>query len=168
MIGLDQLRARFPRIVSALEARIAMRLVLLRKAVSFGLIGVVNTFVDLAVFMFGVKVLGLPLVPANVLSWIVAITGSYVMNSHITFAAESGRQLTWRSYATFAASGIAGVVANTATLVVIAALLEPSLPNASVLIAKLAAIGVSFVVNFSMSHFVVFRRRPESERVPIE
>jgi putative flippase GtrA len=155
-----QLRTYFPRVFAALKARITM----LRKAVSFGLIGIVNTVVDFAIFMIGIKLLGLGLVPANVMSWFVAITGSYVMNSFITFAAESGRQLTLRGYVTFATSGIVGVVANTATLVATAALLAPVLPSANVLIAKLLAIGVSFVVNFSMSHFVVFRpKRSASE-----
>jgi putative flippase GtrA len=145
----------FPRVAAAIRARI----VILRKAINFGLIGIVNTAVDFGIFMFGIKLLGLPLVPANILSWFIAISGSYAMNSIITFAVESGRKLTWRGYATFVASGIVGVVANTTTLVVAASLLEPYVPKASVLIAKLLAIGVSFVVNFSMSHFVVFRPR---------
>jgi len=161
MTVLEQLNTRFPRAVGAIRARI----VILRKAITFGLIGVLNTAVDFGVFMFGVKLLGLPLVPANVLSWLIAMSGSYVMNSFFTFAAESGRRLTWRGYATFTASGVVGVVANTATLVVAASLLESIVPSANVLIAKLLAIGVSFVVNFSMSHFVVFRpqRHPASE-----
>jgi putative flippase GtrA len=44
------------------------------------------------------------------------------------------------------------VIANTTTLV-IAAYWIP------VIAAKLLAIGASFVVNFSLSHFVVFRSR---------
>jgi putative flippase GtrA len=73
--------------------------------------------------------------------------------------------LTWRSYLTFVTSGIVGVVANTTTLVVADALLKPLLFGASLYVAKLLSIGVSFVVNFSMSHFVVFRprTRPASE-----
>ena len=86
------------------------------------------------------------------MSWIVAVTGSYIMNSSITFAAESGRKLRWRDYMTFAISGIAGLIANTATLVFAAQILL--LP---VWLAKALAILASFVVNFSMSHFVVFR-----------
>jgi putative flippase GtrA len=105
------------------------------------------------VFLTAYNVLKLPLIPANVLAWAVAVTGSYVMNSFITFAAESGRQLRWRAYGTFVASGVVGVVANTATLV-IASYWIP------VLAAKFAAIALSFVVNFSLSHFVVFRTRP--------
>jgi len=161
MMIIDQIRRYFPRLADALEARIT----LMRKAVSFGLIGVINTFVDFGVFMFGVSVLGLPLAPANLLSWLVAVTGSYILNSHITFAAESGRRLTWRSYATYAASGVAGLIANTITVVAVATLLRPVFFEASVPLAKVSAIGVSFIVNFSMSHFIVFRRRPDGERV---
>jgi putative flippase GtrA len=123
------------------------------KAASFAVVGVVNTLIDLGVFLTAYNVLKLPLIPANVLAWAVAVTGSYVMNSFITFAAESGRQLRWRAYGTFVASGVVGVVANTATLV-IASYWIP------VLAAKFAAIALSFVVNFSLSHFVVFRTRP--------
>jgi putative flippase GtrA len=151
----------FPQLALAIKARI----VLLRKAISFGLIGLINTAVDFCVFLAAFNLLGLDLIPANVLSWLVAISGSYALNSFFTFAAESGRKLTWRRYATFVASGIVGVVANTTTLVIAAAYLGPLGPRLSVLIAKLLAIGVSFVVNFSMSHFVVFkpRARPAGE-----
>jgi putative flippase GtrA len=164
MAVFHQLSSRFPRAVGAIRERI----VILRKAISFGLIGVVNTAVDFGVFMFGVNVLGLPIVPANVLSWLIAISGSYVMNSYFTFAAESGRRLTPRDYATFVASGVVGLIANTTTVVVAASLLESIIPDANVPVAKLLAIGVSFVVNFSMSHFVVFRPRRQPAGEPFE
>src|SRR5215467_5789515 len=123
------------------------------KAASFASIGVINALVDLAVFFAAYKLLGLALIPANVLAWLVAVSGSYVMNSFVTFAAESGRQLRWRAYGAFVASGIAGVITNTATLVV-ASFWIP------VPVAKVIAILASFVINFSLSHFVVFRHRP--------
>ena len=126
------------------------------KAASFAVIGVVNTLIDLGVFLAAYNVFALPLIPANVLAWLVAVSGSYVMKSHITFAAESGRQLRWRAYGAFVASGVAGVIANTMTLV-IASYWIP------VLAAKLIAIAASFVVNFSLSHFVVFRKRPNAD-----
>jgi putative flippase GtrA len=49
------------------------------------------------------------------------------------------------------------VIANTTTLVVLSYWVP-------VLAAKLAAIGVSFLVNFSLSHFVVFRPGKSSTR----
>jgi putative flippase GtrA len=122
------------------------------KAASFATVGLVNTLVDLCVFLLCYNVLHLRLIPANVLAWLIAVSGSYVMNCHITFAAESGRRLRWRDYGAFVISGIAGVIANTTTLV-IASYWIP------VMAAKLLAIAVSFAVNFCLSHFVVFRPR---------
>src|SRR5689334_610724 len=148
------LKALIERAVTAWTER-----ALILKAISFGLVGVVNTAVDFGVFWTLNQALGLlPLVPANLLSWLVAVSGSYMMNSFTTFAAESGRRLTWRGYGAFVASGIAGGLANTATLVIAASFVP-------VFFAKLLAIGVSFLVNFSLSHFVVFRpgRRPAGQ-----
>ena len=131
------------------------------KAASFAMVGVVNTFIDLGVFLAAYNLLEVPLIPANVLAWLVAVSGSYVMNSFITFAAESGRQLRWRAYGAFVGSGIAGVITNTAILVVASYWLP-------VLAAKLLAIAVSFVVNFSLSHFVVFRTRERRVEPSVE
>lgn len=122
------------------------------KAIKFAMIGVVNTGVDYGVFAFAYVYLGFHPVAANAVSWIVANTGSYVLNSFITFAAESGRVLRLRDYLSFVASGIAGFIANTLT-VVLGSYLMP------VLVAKFFAIGVSFLVNFSLTHFVVFPTR---------
>lgn len=173
---LRTFRSWFPRAVAAIE----LRLVLVRKAISFALIGVVNTLVDATVFFVGYtyvtaspEALGwmsdlatscrcvspdtLRLILINVSSWLVAVSGSYMMNSFITFAAESGRQLRWRAYAIFVASSVVGAVANTATLVLAAQLMP-------VWAAKACAILVSFLVNFSMSHFVVFRPRADAAK----
>jgi putative flippase GtrA len=128
------------------------------KAASFAMVGVVNTLIDYSVFLSAYYLIQLPLIPANVLAWLVAVSGSYVMNCFTTFAAESGRQLRWRAYGAFVASGVVGVIANTAVLVVASRWLP-------VPVAKLLAIAASFAVNFSLSHFVVFRtREPRAER----
>lgn len=126
------------------------------KAVSFALVGVLNTAIDFSIFWTAAKFLMWPLVPANVLSWLVAVSFSYTMNSFITFGPETGRVLRWRDYLTFVASGVAGMVASTATLFVLSYFVN-------LLVAKLVSIGVSFVVNFSLSHFVVFRPRPREK-----
>jgi putative flippase GtrA len=124
------------------------------KAVVYALVGVVNTAIDYGVFLAAHAVLGLPLIAANTLSWMVAVSGSYTLNSTITFAAESGRKLHWSAYFTFVASGTAGWLANTAALVVVVeVLLLPAW------LAKLLAVMASFIVNFSLSHLVVFRAR---------
>jgi putative flippase GtrA len=126
------------------------------KAISFGLVGVVNAAIDFGLFSFAYYYLGLPIIAANALAWVVAVSGSYVMNSTITFAAESGGKLGVKTYFSFVLSQVAGFLANTAT-VFLASYVMP------VLVGKLLAIGASFLVNFSLSHFVVFRRRHPGE-----
>jgi putative flippase GtrA len=176
---MAHLGKRFPRAATMIEPHLDM----LRKAVSFALIGVINVGVDTSVFFLAYWYLtshaaalrpldafaqwcacagpqAVLLVTSNLIAWAVAVTGSYVMNSFITFAAESGRKLRWLDYGTFVASGVLGVIANTAALV-IAAQVMPVLP------AKGCAILTAFAVNFSMSHFVVFRpQREKAVQVP--
>jgi putative flippase GtrA len=137
------------------------------KAVSFALVGVINASVDFGVFSFFYFYLGFPIVAANLISWLIAVTGSYVMNSMTTFAVESGGKLRLKSYATFMVAQVAGLVANTATVYLVPKVIgrmlgiDPALTSL-VLVGKLLAIGSSFLVNFSLSHFVVFRHRGES------
>jgi putative flippase GtrA len=171
MIPIDRVKASFPRAAALVEPHFDV----LRKAISFALIGVINVVVDASVFFLTYSYLRsdaaalrlldglaqscactngdtLLLVTANLIAWVVAVSGSYVMNSFITFAAESGRRLRWLDYGAFVASGVLGVIANT-TALVIAARFMPVLP------AKGCSILTAFMVNFSMSHFVVFRPR---------
>lgn len=131
------------------------------KMISFGLIGLGNTVVDFAIFTFGYQVLGLGLVPANVLAWLVAVSISYVLNTLFTFHAESGRVLRRKDYVSFVASGVLGVIATTITLVVLSNFIP-------VYAAKLASILAGFVVNFTMSHFVVFRPKATASAAPQE
>ena len=137
------------------------------KAVSFAMVGVINASVDFGVFSFFYFYLAFPIILANLISWFIAVSGSYVMNSMTTFAAESGRKLRLRSYATFLLAQVAGFVANTATVYFVPVLIGKMLGIDStsttlVLVGKLLAIGSSFLVNFSLSHFVVFRHRGQS------
>src|SRR5215813_11161962 len=138
------------RLIDGLHERARERATMF-KAVSFGLVGVVNTAVDFGVFSFGYYLLDLPIVAANMLSWAFGVTCSYLLNSTITFSIDARRELSFRTYFAFVLAQFAGFAANTAT-VVIASLFMP------VLLGKLLAIGASFLVNFSLSHFFVFRR----------
>lgn len=128
------------------------------KAVSFALIGVVNSAIDFAVFSFAYYFLALPILVSNSMAWVVAVSGSYVMNSTITFATESGRKLAFDRYIGFALSQFAGFLANTLTVWCMV-----ELAHMPAWAGKLVAIFVSFAVNFSLSHFVVFRHRGTAE-----
>jgi putative flippase GtrA len=152
------------------------------KALSFATVGVINTAVDFAVFLVLYKFVkssrafadlvasigpyvsntfaafmteNASLIVANVAAWLVAVSGSYVMNSFTTFSAETGGKLRLKHYAGFVGSGIVAVLATTTTLVIAAKFMP-------VLAAKGLSILVSFAVNFSITHFVVFR--PKAQR----
>ena len=128
------------------------------KAISFAVVGLVNTAVDATIFFLLLAYVTPSLAIANITAWFIANTGSYVMNSFTTFSAETGGRLNLRHYAGFVGSGIVAVTASTIT-VVLAAKFMP------VWAAKAVAILVSFAVNFSITHFVVFRTKSESADV---
>ena len=125
------------------------------KAMSFAMVGAVNTVVDACVFFLLLGYATNSLVIANVGAWLTAITGSFVMNSLTTFSAETGGRPRLKHLPGFVMSGLVAVTAST-TAVVIAAKFMP------VWAAKGIAILVSFAVNFTITHFVVFRTKSES------
>ena len=124
------------------------------KAMSFAMVGAINTVVDAVVFFLLLGYATNSLVIANVGAWLTAITGSFVMNSLTTFSAETGGRPRLKHFPGFMMSGIVAVTASTIT-VVLAAKFVP------VWAAKGIAILVSFAVNFSITHFVVFRTKSE-------
>jgi putative flippase GtrA len=126
------------------------RRTLLAKLFSFASIGVVNVAVDLIAFTLAFRLIGLPLILSNTLAWLTAVTGSYAMNTKITFGRETGGVYSLGQYLRFAASGILGVTVATTVLVVFS-------HYTNIPIAKLASISASFGVNFCMSHFIVFQ-----------
>lgn len=147
---------QFPAPLETLRARLAQawgRRAVSLKALSFATVGVINTAVDAAIFFFMLGFVTTSLIVANVTGWLIAVTGSYVMNSLTTFSAETGRKLRLRDYAGFVGSGLVAVIATTTTIVLAANVMP-------VWAAKALAILVSFAVNFSLTHFVVFRAKP--------
>ena len=127
---------------------------ILVKAVSFATIGLVNTGIDFGVFTFTHYYLGWHILVANPIAWLMAVSNSYVLNSMITFAAETGRRLSVKAYITFILSQVGGLIANTTTVFILSYFVPAWM-------AKFPAIGASFIVDFTLSHLVVFRRREE-------
>ena len=120
--------------------------------VRFGLVGFVNAGVDVTIFFLTLATVTNSLVVANTCAWIVAVTGSYVLNSRFTFATDSARPLRLADYFKFALTQVGGFLAHTTVLVVTAAYLP--LP-----LAKLIGIGVGFLVNFTLARTFVFHAR---------
>jgi putative flippase GtrA len=129
----------------------------LLKAVSFAMIGLVNTGIDFGVFTFTYYYLGWHIFVANPIAWLMAVSNSYVLNSMITFAAETGRRLSPQAYFKFILSQAGGLIANTTTVFVLSYFMPAWM-------AKIPAIGASFIVDFTLSYLVVFRRREQVSR----
>ena len=89
---------------------------MLAKLFSFASIGVLNAAVDLTAFTLAFRLAHLPLVASNVISWAIAVTCSYAMNTKITFSQETGGALSIKRYLRFAASGIFGMIVATTVL----------------------------------------------------
>jgi len=121
------------------------------------MIGVVNTGIDFGVFTFTYYYLDWAIILANPTAWLIAVSNSYTMKSMITFAAETGRRLTGKAYITFIFSQVGGLIANTTTVFVLSHFMPAWM-------AKIPAIGASFIVDFTLSHLVVFRRQGKPSR----
>jgi putative flippase GtrA len=127
------------------------------KLLSFASIGVLNTAIDLLVFTTAYKILALPLIASNVLAWSVAVSASYAMNSKLTFGRETGGAFRAEDFLRFVGSGFLGVIVTTTTLVIFS-------HYTNIVAAKLLSLIAGFAVNFSMTHFVVFRPAATRER----
>jgi putative flippase GtrA len=114
----------------------------------FSIVGGLNTLVDLAVFLLLVKLFSVPLVPANLLAFAVALANSYLLNRLWTFH-DSATATSLGTISRFVLFNICGALLATAALALLAALGLP------VLAAKLLAIAVSMAWNYlTMRHFV--------------
>ncbi|MFH1794975.1 MAG: GtrA family protein [Pseudomonadota bacterium] len=65
-----------------------------QKAIRFGLVGLLNTLIDVATFALLIA-LSFPALAANVGAWLVAISASYMMNSRWSFERDQQLREGW-------------------------------------------------------------------------
>ena len=119
------------------------------RALRFGLVGIANTGLDVALFAALTYGAGVRAVPANVASYSVGILLSFAFNRAWTFR-DRERQRTGTQLALFIAGCLAGLALSTAVI----ALLQGTV---GALPAKGLSIGVTFAWNYVYSNFVVFK-----------
>ena len=122
----------------------------LARLISFSGIGLINTFVDFSVYAVCVLLLSVPVIPANLIAFLTAVLGSYILNSLYTFrglgpAGQHGRKLS----RFIAVNGI-GFVISTILVAVLS-------PHIGPIAAKLPAIGAVLIWGYFGSYFLVFR-----------
>lgn len=115
----------------------------------FSFVGLINTLLDFSVFSLLFYLYGVSYVIAHVVAFLIAVTNSFLLNSLWTFKNLKRDRLV-RQIAAFLAVGLVGLALTTATIY----LLGQYIP---VLLAKLAAVGVSMVWNYLGSWLFVFR-----------
>ncbi len=127
----------------------------------FGLVGIANTLIDLG-GLFTLTALGLPTLPSNVVSTTLAFFFSFFANKKYTFrstGANLKREIFLFTIVTlFGLWVLQTVVLHLMTL----ALSKSGLPSNTVLfIAKLCAVAVSLVWNYTLYSRVVFKKKEE-------
>ncbi len=116
----------------------------------FALVGVVNTGIDVGVFAILFYGFGWALLLANAASFIIAVANSYALNKAWTFKDTSRGRAAVRRGLAFLAVAVVGLGLASVTIW-LAALAVPAI------LAKLAAVGVSFAWNYWASARFVFR-----------
>jgi putative flippase GtrA len=91
---------------------------------------------------------GMPIAPAAVTSFLAAAVVNFQLSSNFVFLQAPSR----RSFARFLSMAVVGLIINAGLTVAAARVL-----GVPAEIAKVLAIAVTFVVNFLLNYFVVFR-----------
>lgn len=117
----------------------------------FGLVGLVNTSVDFAIFLLLYRGLDADPLAANCIAFLIAVTNSYLLNRHWTFRASSA-PLSMANYARFLVVNSGGLVIGTLAILLLKGLLLVEW-------AKLIAAGLTLIWNFSTSKLLVFKAR---------
>ena len=116
----------------------------------FAVVGLINFGIDVAVFSIALYLLGIHLIVANTIAYSLATINSYLMNKYWTFAGHSDRNISTTEFTRFLLFNIGGLALSNLTVFLLAEYLMP-------LIAKLGAVGVTFVWNYLTIRRFVFR-----------
>ncbi len=116
--------------------------------IRFGLVGVINTAVDFAVFVLLYRLTGIDPLLCNGIAFLVAVTNSYLFNHHWTFR-QSGRPLSFAAYVRFVALNAGGLVIGTIAILLLGGLVPLE-------IAKLVAAGITLIWNYTCSKLFIF------------
>ncbi len=119
-----------------------------REFLCFGLVGVVNTLIDFGLFVLLYRLLHLDPLLANALAFWVAVSNSYWLNHRWTFA---GSQPSIRAYGRFLLFNAGGLLISSLVILWLGPVLGAEL-------AKLLAIVLAFLWNFTASKLFVFNR----------
>lgn len=123
---------------------------LAQKALRFGIVGLANTGVDVAVFA-ALIALATPVLAANVGAWFVAVCFSYAVNSRWSFERDTSLHEGWAFLRFFSLGALISLGVSS-----LAVWLLP--PLIGLWPAKLLGIVVAAVLNFFAAHWSIENR----------
>ena len=112
-----------------------------RQMSRFAVVGVLNTAIDFALFAVLYFLLEIPIVIANTLAYCTGVLNSFIWNKYWTFSEQPQDKRAIQQLPLFFALYLVGLGLSNLTIWILA----PLMPA---LLAKLFAVGVSFVWNF--------------------
>lgn len=118
----------------------------------FSVVGLINTFIDFGIFVFLFYVAGFSGVSAHICAFFVALSNSFVFNALWTFKNLKRDQLI-KQVSAFIIVGLIGLALSTPVVKYLSFWIHP-------LLAKVAAMFVSFTWNYIGSWIFVFKDEP--------
>ena len=115
----------------------------------FAIAGIINLGIDLTVFSVALYVFELHLLLANTIAYSIATMNSYVLNKFWTFAGRSAPTMSTAEFSRFVAFNLGGLLLSNIAVSALARYIPP-------IVAKLCAVGVTFVWNYLTIRRFVF------------
>lgn len=130
------------------------------RLIIFALVGIANTMIDFAIFLTLLSLSPLPVSTCNIVSYLVGIGSSYLLNRNLTFRDRPSRRVAGAIL--YVSTCLVGLALNTSIVVGL-------IPLVGAFAAKACATMVTFAVNYALSNLVVFvepghRARPVAVR----
>ena len=132
---------------------------LLREIVRYLVFGVLTTVVNLVAFFLLTRTLGMEVLLANILAWIVGVLFAYAVNKFLVFEVKgsTGKQLL-TELGLFTAARLFSLGAEELILFIGVYLLA-----GKDIVAKIVAAVVVIVLNYIASKFLIFRKKKPTE-----
>lgn len=119
--------------------------------VRFGLVGVLNTAIDLGSFSLLYRLAGLEPLLANGIAFLIAVSNSYWLNRRWTFR-QQHEVRGFAAYSRYVLLNIGGLIIGTLAIVLLSRFMIPEL-------AKVIASLLTLIWNFASSKYFIFRDR---------